>query len=176
MNHTLNRNPKVLIDWFDDFGKEPNRYAFLSNFYPAEIRYAGDIYPTSEHAFAAAKVDPACPEFDEIYEDIAAAPGPGAAKSLGRECPLRPDWETVKFEVMRAIVWAKFTQHDDLRTRLLATGDAYLQEGTYWNDRIWGVDLTVRGVHPLDRPGQNWLGTILMETRARLRCASRMGA
>ena len=159
-----NADPERLVDWFDDFDG-PNRYAFLSNFYEAEVKIWGHMFPTTEHAFAwmkPVKDDPMRPE-------IRTALGPGAAKSLGRACVLRPEWEEIKFRVMQAVVRAKFDQHPDLARSLMDTGDAYLQEGTYWDDRVWGVDLLSA---PLDwerREGLNWLGTILMAERARLR-------
>lgn len=43
---------------------------------------------------------------------------------------------------------------------MLATGDAYLEEGNTWGDRIWG---TVNG------SGANRLGVILMQIRAELK-------
>lgn len=46
------------------------------------------------------------------------------------------------------------------------TGHGLLIEGTYWDDRIWGVDM----LHP-DRPGETWLGVLLMARRADLRGA-----
>lgn len=82
------------------------------------------------------------------------------ARSLGRRIPLRKDWEQVKVSVMQTIVTAKFTQNPSLRERLLATEDAYLEEGNTWNDRTWG---TVGGV------GANLLGRILMEVRENCR-------
>ena len=159
-----NERPERLVDWFDDFDG-PNRYAFLSNFYEAEVRLWGQTFPTTEHAFAWMKPV----KDDPIRAEIRTAPGPGAAKSLGRLCDLRPEWEEIKFRVMQAVVQAKFDQHPDLARSLMDTGDAYLQEGTYWDDRVWGVDLLSS---PLDwerREGLNWLGTILMAERARLR-------
>ena len=47
-----------------------------------------------------------------------------------------------------------------LREKLLATGDAYLEEGNNWGDTIWG---TVNG------RGQNHLGRLLMEVRDAIR-------
>lgn len=161
----VNVHPGTLIDWFDDFAG-PNQYAFLSNFYEADVVWRGVRFPTSEHAFAWAKTtDPGW-----RYE-IHTAATPGEAKSLGRACPLRPDWEVAKFGVMRDIVWEKFAQWPGLRLLLLQTGNAYLQEGTVWNDRVWGVDLNSHD-DPWQRVGNNWLGLILMDTRHRLRRAA----
>jgi N-glycosidase YbiA len=54
------------------------------------------------------------------------------AARLGRDRKkkLRRDWESIKDNVMREAVKAKFTQHDELRTILLGTGDAKLVEHT----------------------------------------------
>ena len=67
--------------------------------------------------------------------------------------------EEVKDKVMYEIVLAKFTQNPDLKEKLLATGDEYLEEGNTWGDTIWG---TVDGV------GENRLGKILMRVRDEL--------
>lgn len=51
------------------------------------------------------------------------------AKAVGATArPLRDDWETVKDQVMRKALVAKFTQRPDLRAALLATGDEALIE------------------------------------------------
>ena len=55
---------------------------------------------------------------------------------------------------------AKFTQNEDLKEKLLATGNDILEEGNTWGDRVWG---TVNGV------GENRLGKILMRVREELR-------
>lgn len=45
---------------------------------------------------------------------------------------------------MKEIVIAKFEQNEGLQQKLLDTGDAYLEEGNTWGDRIWGSR------HPVD--------------------------
>jgi predicted NAD-dependent protein-ADP-ribosyltransferase YbiA (DUF1768 family) len=78
---------------------------------------------------------------------------------------------------MKTIVAEKFLSTPMLTDALLGTGNAYLQEGTFWNDKVWGVDLlgtkpdgsTYIIEDPLMRSGRNWLGTILMEVRAQVR-------
>jgi ribA/ribD-fused uncharacterized protein len=134
-------------------------YRFLSNFYPAETVFEGVTYPTSEHAYQAAKsLDPA------ERQKIAAQPTPAEAKRAGRALPKqRADWEQVKFDVMERCVRDKFTRHADLRAKLLASGDAELIEGNTWGDRIWGV---------YQGQGENHLGKILMKIRSELRAAN----
>lgn len=125
-------------------------YYFLSNFYMATVVYEGISYSNTEAAFQAQKC--------ENYEDRKLFSGlsPSDAKKKGRHIRLRKDWEEVKYKCMYAIVSEKFKQNAELAKKLLATGDAHLEEGNSWGDRIWG---TVNGV------GKNALGKILMQVR-----------
>lgn len=129
-------------------------YYFLSNFYPAPVIYEGITYQNSEAAFQAAKCANPANRVQFSYLN------PSDAKKLGRRVQLRKDWEDMKVEVMWNVVHCKFEQNADIRARLLDTGDAYLEEGNNWNDRLWG---TVNG------QGANILGKILMEVRKELR-------
>ena len=129
----------------------------FSNFAAFPIALGGQRWPTSEHYFQAQKFE------DAAYRDkVRAAKSPTIAARLGRsrKVKLRRDWESVKVGVMRAAVTAKFTQHDDLRTLLLSTGDAKLVEHTE-NDDYWGDGG--------DGSGQNVLGRLLMQLRDELR-------
>ena len=83
-----------------------------------------------------------------------------------RKQKLRRDWESVKVSVMTEAVRAKFTQHDDIRSILLSTGDAKLVEHTA-NDDYWGDGG--------DGSGKNMLGQILMRIRTELRAADARG-
>lgn len=74
---------------------------------------------------------------------------------------MRPDWEAVKDQCMRVVVMQKFLQNPGLAAKLLDTGHAELIEHTV-NDSYWGD-----GGQP--SKGKNMLGTILMETREKLR-------
>lgn len=130
-------------------------YRWLSNFYPCDVSLDGDIYPTVEHAFQAAKTADTT-----MRRVIRQAPTPGLAKKLGRAVKrLRSDWDTQRLTVMLDLLRQKFA-HPELRELLLATGDADLVEGNYWNDRYWG---SVDGV------GENHLGRLLMKVRKELR-------
>lgn len=128
-------------------------YAFLSNFYHSPVKYRNLIYLNAEAAFQAQKES--CEKDKEQYTRM----NPAQAKLVGRNCNLREDWEEIKEQTMYEIVKAKFTQNEALARLLLATGDAYLEEGNWWHDTTWGV---CNGV------GQNKLGKILMRVREEL--------
>lgn len=129
------------------------KYFFLSNFYDAPIKYGDITYRNNEAAFQAQKCTN---EADRIrFADLSGR----EAKHLGREVELRADWEMVKNEIMRDIVRAKFTQNERLMEWLIATENAYIEEGNRWGDRYWG---TVNGV------GENRLGKILMMLRSEI--------
>lgn len=128
-------------------------YAFLSNFYHSPVKYRNLIYLNAEAAFQAQKES--CEKDKEQYTRM----NPAQAKLVGRNCNLREDWEEIKEQTMYEIVSAKFTQNKNLAKLLLATGDAYLEEGNWWHDTTWGV---CNGV------GENKLGKILMRVREEL--------
>lgn len=137
------------IDRFD------GEYAFLSNFYSAPVYYNGLCYPNNEAAFQAQK----CPQ---RAVEFTAPMTPGQAKRLGRNVPMRSDWNNIRIGVMTDLVRNKFTQHAELAEKLLATGDRELIEGNYWHDEFWGV---------CNGRGRNCLGRILMQIRSELRYA-----
>lgn len=132
-------------------------YGQFSNFAPYPISLRGKRWPTSEHFFQAQKFANA-----KDQEEIRGVSSPMIAARMGRDRKrkLRKDWERVKIGIMREAVEAKFRQHDELRTILLATGDAKLIEHTD-NDDFWGDGG--------DGSGRNELGRILMAVREALR-------
>ena len=132
-------------------------YGCFSNFSAHPITLKKKRWPTTEHYFQAQKF---AGEPDE--EEIRKANSPMIAARMGRsrKRPMRRDWESVKDQIMLDAVRAKFTQHDDLRETLLATGDAKLVEHTD-NDAYWGDGG--------DGSGKNRLGQILMKVRDALR-------
>jgi ribA/ribD-fused uncharacterized protein len=148
--------PTTVPTKIDSFEGE---YRFLSNFWPAKVVFEGLSYPSVEHAYQSAKTL----DMDD-RKHIAAIPDAADAKRLGRELKLRPDWEQVKLGVMETCVRYKFSHNPEMRTKLLATGELYLEEGNTWNDRYWGV---------CEGQGENHLGKILMKVRAELRSSPR---
>lgn len=170
----------VVISYFDEF-EGANEYAFLSNFYQGEpIRFRQYTYLTGEHMFQAFKA-----QSRADHMRVVACPTPAEAKATGkRMLRLRPDWERVKYDVMRLVLAAKFRFDRAEGALLLATGDALLVEGTTWGDTTWGVDLKIGRGRAIEEdrdgepwepgepwrlsPGRNWLGVLLMARRAEL--------
>ena len=149
------KDPTRLIDSFT------GKHSFLSNFERRPFTYAGAPCPTAEHGFNADKtLDP------DQRAHVMAAPTPGEAKRRGRAVTLRPGWDDrVRYEVMTAVLAAKFTD-PDLREQLLGTGDALLIESTTWHDQVWG-DCGCDKHRAW--PGKNRLGLELMALRGALR-------
>lgn len=130
-------------------------YEFLSNFFNVPIEYKGMYYLNSEAAFQAQK----CRTEEEKIPFMTCTAT--KAKRMGRQVLLRPDWESVKIQLMEEIVRAKFSQNPRLAEKLLKTGDKMLIEGNTWRDTFWGVDLE-------SGKGENHLGQILMKVRSEL--------
>ena len=127
-------------------------YRFLSNFWIAPVEYEGIVYPSSEHAYQAAKT---------LNKDLRGAfaeiTSPAEVKRLGQTIAMRHDWDDVKINVMRDIVTAKFEQNPELMKMLMATKGHDLIEGNTWGDTFWGEC-------PIGK-GRNELGKILMSIR-----------
>lgn len=132
-----------------------DEYRFLSNFYMTPVVYDGSFYPSSEHAYQAAKT------LDLVQrEQVQNVSTAGQSKRLGRKVTMRPDWDKVKLEIMFQIVLNKFINNDKIRKELLNTGYSILEEGNTRGDTYWGV---------CNGEGKNFLGQILMEVRAIIR-------
>lgn len=139
------------------------QYYFLSNYYSAleePIELDGLLFPSVEHAYQAAKTT------DEVKRrQIQQAKSPGNAKYLGRslKSSMRKDWDSIKLQVMRALIEQKFTKNKSLCDRLVKTGNKKLIEGNNWNDTFFGmVKKDEKWI------GENNLGKILMDTRTKL--------
>ena len=153
------------------FYREKARDGFYSNFYPAQFDYAGKHYTSSEQYMMAQK---AIMMNDlDAYAEIMAAKTPMAAKELGRKVRNYDEelWSSVRFQVVRRGVRAKFQQNRDFRAHLLDTGNRVLVEASP-TDALWGVKMSADNpdiANPRLWKGQNQLGQVLMRVRADLR-------
>ena len=131
-----------------------NEYEFLSNFYHSPFNFCGTTFLTNEHFFQAAKAT----NIDDFLEVVSRST-PREAKISGRKIICRPDWHSIKINVMSMGLRLKF-QDPELREKLLATENWYLEETNTWNDTFWGVCNNV---------GYNYLGNLLMDLRTQIR-------
>jgi hypothetical protein len=139
------------------FYRATGEYGFLSNLYKRRIVFEGKEFTCSETAYQFGK-----PKDRAVAEWLISAPKPHlcavAAHAL-LAFDIRPDWNDMKMDRMKAVLEAKFTQHEDLKNALLNTGDAILIEDSK-TDSFWGTG--AKGV------GQNKLGQLLMDLRHEL--------
>lgn len=139
-------------------------YGAFSNLYRRDVVFEGEVFSTSEHAYQAGKA-----RKEAVRKWLMEAPSPALLAMAAHGLyywDVAPGWSTTKFDRMRAVLRAKFTQHDDLKALLLSTGDAQLIETATVDspvNRLWGE---VNGV------GRNMLGIMLVELRSQLRIES----
>lgn len=135
-------------------------YGAFSNLFRREIVFEDERFATSEHAYQAGK-----PRKPAVREWLMAAPSPALLAMAAHGLyywDVTPGWSKIKFDRMRAVLHAKFTQHDDLRVLLLSTGSARLVESASVDNpvnRLWGE---------VNGEGRNMLGEMLMELRNEL--------
>lgn len=136
-------------------------YGVFSNLHRTPVFFEGREFPTAEHAYQAGKASK-----EAVREWILSAPTPSLAAMAAHGLytwDIVPSWSRIKFDRMKDVLRAKFTQHEDLRALLLSTGEARLVEAGTTNNavnRLWGE---------VNGKGQNMLGVLLMEVRNELR-------
>jgi hypothetical protein len=136
-------------------------YGVFSNLFRREVLFEGRVFPTSEHAYQAGKA-----RKEAVKEWILSAPSPSLVAMAAHGLytwDIAPNWSKTKFDRMRKVLRAKFTQHTDLKELLMSTGEARLVEvGKVDNpvNRLWGE---------VNGKGKNMLGVLLMELREELK-------
>lgn len=139
-------------------------FRWLSNFHLCSIEFEGLVYPSTEHAYQAAKFSS-----EEDRKKVRDAEKPAISKRLGAKAVVPANWhESRKQEVMYEICKYKFTKHADLRQKLLDTKDIPLVEGNGWHDNEWGSCFCEN----CGSQGKNMLGKILMRIRDEVRADS----
>lgn len=132
---------------------------YPSNFYPCKFTIRGIEYSSSEQYMMQQK---ALIFGDlEIADQILATTDCKAIKRLGRKVSNYNDylWSAFRQVIVTEGLIAKFSQNEDLKQKLLATGTACLVEASP-TDRIWGIGMSAKtpGVESIS----NWRGTNLL--------------
>ncbi|KAG5653228.1 hypothetical protein H0H81_001611 [Sphagnurus paluster] len=141
------------------YHKHDLHYGF-TNFSDHPVIYKGKKYPTSEHLFQSFKFQEHRPGLAEHIRTCSERPSVAFSEARRFQPEVRPDWKQVNIAKMDTTLELKFTQHEDLKEELLATGDAELVEDSD-KDAFWGVGA--------DGKGRNELGKALERLRAKLR-------
>lgn len=141
-------------------------HRWLSNMTYVKIPYNGIIYPATENFYQAMKYTDCdyYPQNDGVIEvrKYIATLKPHEAKKFSRENKMTSFvFEEKKLQIMEYAQKQKYSQ-EPFKSKLLATGDALLEEGNWWGDKFWGVDIKTR-------QGENHLGKIIMKIRDQLK-------
>lgn len=149
------------------YPEEENGY--LSNWYISYFEFDGIEYSSLEQYMMHQKAIYFGDE--DIAEEILSTDDPSEIKALGRKVSNfdSTSWNGVRQIIVYEGLCAKFSQNEELKEKLKATGDAVLAECAL-NDLIWGIGLSMEDdiSDVSEWRGQNLLGFALMMVRERL--------
>lgn len=140
------------------FYRASGEYGFLSNLFLREIQFEGRKFKCSEEAYQYGK-----PKDKAVAEWLVSAPKPHLCALAAHNLflwDIVPDWKEIKVGRMHLVLRAKFSQHEDLKEKLLATGSTVIIEDSK-TDKFWGIGKKENG--------KNMLGNLLMMVRGELR-------
>ena len=131
-----------------------NEYGFLSNMVVIDkpIVYQDIAYYSVENFYVAMKSLSL-----ETRKKISKM-DPKKSKVYGGTIKLRSDWENIKYSVLLYGLREKF-KLNPYKSRLLSTGEKYIEETNWWNDKYFGVH---------NGYGHNILGRMLQHVRTEL--------
>lgn len=145
-------------------------YKWLSNFNVAEpFEYKDRLYPTVEHAFQAQKSD--SDEYKDaltigtesyIGSDAAKAKSFGTKGNFKKlDLEIIEDWDNKKLELMEEILEAYYSKNEEMKQKLVDTGNSPLLHRGPRIDLFWGINSHGNG--------ENQHGKILMNLREKYR-------
>jgi len=103
----------------------------------------------------------------DVATQILAATTPINVKALGRQVKNFDEqiWKENRYRIVKEGNLLKFTQHSDLKEKLLATKGKMLVEASP-RDRIWGIGYGAKNaLANKEKWGLNLLGVVLVEIR-----------
>ncbi|KAJ5387091.1 hypothetical protein N7509_009632 [Penicillium cosmopolitanum] len=158
------------------FWKPEGETGFLGQWWPSSFKWETDgetyNYANAEQYMMHRKALLFAGPTNEITQQLATGwqTHPREIRNLGRKIPNFSDeiWEENRFAIVVEGSYLKFSQNEELKQMLLATGERELVEASPM-DRIWGVGFGARNAGSnRHKWGLNLLGKALMETRKRL--------
>lgn len=153
------------------FHKPEEPHGYLSNWYPSRFTVDGIQFTSTEQYIMYQK----CVMFGDTAsaQKILATDNPKTQQAIGRAAKGYVDsvWAGMRQVVAIRGLHAKFSQNDELKGKLLSTGDAILVECTK-TDRHWACGIGLYDNLRFDAKnwtGKNLLGFALMEVRNQLK-------
>ena len=143
---------------------------YLSNWYPSPFTVDGVAFSSMEQFMMYRKA--ICFGDEAVAAQILSTSDVAEIKLLGRQVSNYDEsmWNGIRQIVVYEGLLAKFSQKEELKTKLKATGNAVLAECAV-KDHIWGIGLSMKDPDRLNKAkwnGQNLLGYALMMVRERL--------
>lgn len=143
---------------------------YLSNWYPSPFVADGKKFSSAEQYMMYCKAK--CFHDEEIAEKIMGTDEVAIIKALGRKVRNYEEevWSRIRGQEVYEGLLEKFSQNEDLKAKLLGTGDATLVECAV-KDCIWGIGLSMDDPDRLEESkwrGKNLLGKTLMRVRETL--------
>ena len=143
---------------------------YLSNWYPSSFTVDSVAFSSMEQFMMYRKA--ICFGDEAVAAQILSTSDVAKIKSLGRQVSNYDEsmWNGIRQIVVYEGLLAKFSQNEEIKAKLKATGNAVLAECAV-KDRIWGIGLSMKDPDRLNKAkwnGQNLLGYALMMVRERL--------
>lgn len=144
---------------------------YLSNWYPSPFTVENKTFSSVEQFMMHSKA--ICFGDEAAATNILSTDDAAEIKALGRQVSNYDEhiWNGIRQIVVYEGLLAKFSQHEDLKNKLISTGEATLVECAV-KDLIWGVGLSMKNPDRFDKrkwKGQNLLGYTLMRVRERVK-------
>ncbi len=152
------------------FHNPDEKYGFLSNWYLSDFMAEGIPFSSMEQYMMYKKA--VLFEDYETAKEILRTKDVGKIKALGRQVKNYNDviWNGRRQVIIYQGLLEKFRQNQELKERLLQTGNAILAECAV-QDKIWGIGVSMKDERQFTISkwkGQNLLGFALMEVREKL--------
>lgn len=143
----------------------------FSQWWPCTFKVYEETYNSAEQFMMASKARLFNDE--ETFQKIMDATEPNTCKYLGRQVKDfdSKEWDRACYNIVLLGNYNKFTQNEDLKKELLATGDKILVEASPY-DHIWGIAMSKDHPdcgNPSKWKGTNLLGFALTEVKELLR-------
>lgn len=144
---------------------------FLSNWYVSKFEVTGRGFSSMEQFMMYQKA--ICFGDEAVAEQILKTDDVARIKELGRMVSGYNEniWNGMRQLIVYEGLVAKFSQNEELKERLLQTGDALLAECAV-HDWIWGIGLSMKDEKRFDISqwrGENLLGYALMMVRNKIK-------